>query len=114
MDGRINNGGHSTKGYAGRKPKEDENRIRTLSINALASIYGSEEKAFEHIAELSKESYAHLKLLLEYAYGKPRITQEIIEKKEQPFYYSTEEREKRIKELIDARVLNDKMQFKSL
>ena len=83
MDGRINNGGHSTKGYAGRKPKEDENRIRTLSINALESIYGSEEKAFEHIAELSKESYAHLKLLLEYAYGKPRITQEIIEKKEQ-------------------------------
>ncbi len=77
MDGRINNGGHSTKGYAGRKPKEDEDRIRTLSIKALETIYGSEEKAFGHIAELSKESFPHLKLLLEYAYGKPTIKQEI-------------------------------------
>lgn len=94
MDGRKNNGGHSTKGYAGRKPKEDENRIRTLSINALETIYGSEEKAFEHIAEQAKESFAHLKLLIEYAYGKPRITEEIIEHKEQPFFYTTEELEK--------------------
>ena len=97
MDGRKNNGGHSTKGYAGRKPKEDEDRIRTLSITALESIYGSEEKAFEFIAESSKESFPHLKLLLEYAYGKPRITQEIIEQREQPLHYSKEERGKRIK-----------------
>jgi len=101
MDGRINNGGHSTKGFAGRKPKEDENRIRTLSINALKSIYGSEEKAFEFIADLSKESFPHLKLLLEYAYGKPRITQEIIEQREQPLHYTKEERDKRIKELLE-------------
>ena len=86
MDGRINNGGHSTKGYAGRKPKSDENRIRTLSINALETIFGSEEKAFEHIAELSKESFPHLKLLMEYAYGKPKETKHINAHVEQPLF----------------------------
>ncbi len=77
MDGRVNNGGHSTKGYAGRKPKADEDRIRGLSISALESIYGSEEKTFEHIAEQSKDSFPHLKLLFEYAYGKPKETKDI-------------------------------------
>jgi len=57
---------------AGRKPKEDEDRIRGLCISAMESIYGSEEKAFEHIANLSRESFPHLKLLFEYAYGKPK------------------------------------------
>ncbi len=107
MDGRQNNGGHSTRGFAGRKPKEDENRIRTLSINALESIYGSEQNAFEHIAELAKDSFPHLKLLMGYAYGKPRITQEIIEQREQPLYYSKEERDKRLKELLDEMALSD-------
>ena len=57
---------------AGRKPKEDEDRIRTLCLNAMERIYGSEEKAFEYIAKQSKESFPHLKLLFEYAYGKPK------------------------------------------
>ena len=31
-DGRRNNGGHSTKGHAGRKPKSDEKKlIETLT-----------------------------------------------------------------------------------
>lgn len=47
---------------AGRKPKADEDRIRTLSINSLVSTFGSEEKAFEHIAGLAKDSFPHLKL----------------------------------------------------
>ena len=75
MDGRVNNRRHNTKDYAGRKPKED--RIRTLSISALESIYGSEQKAFEHLAVLAKNSFPHLKLLMEYAYGKPKVTKEI-------------------------------------
>ncbi len=74
-DGRKNNGGHSPKG-AGRKPKADEDRIRTLSIEALERIYGSEEKAFEYIADLSRDSFPHLKLLFEYAYGKPKDTKD--------------------------------------
>ena len=106
MDGRINNGGHSTKGYAGRKPKEDENRIRTLSINALESIFGSEEKAFEHIAELSKDSFPHLKLLLEYAYGKPTIKQETFKTIERPYAeYTDEELDEELLEFIKEKGL---------
>ncbi|SKB35117.1 hypothetical protein [Maribacter arcticus] len=89
MDGRKFNGGHSTKGYAGRKPKADEDRIRTLSINSLESIFGSEEKAFEHIATKAKDSFPHLKLLLEYAYGKPKESVELETPIEQPLFTDT-------------------------
>ncbi|MCW5516153.1 hypothetical protein [Muriicola sp. Z0-33] len=85
-DGRSNNGGHSTKGYAGRKPKADEDRIRGLSINALQEVFGSEEKAFEHIASMARESFPHLKLLLEYAYGKPMESKQINTFIEQPLF----------------------------
>ena len=57
---------------AGRPPKADEDRIRDLCLNAMEHIYGSEEKAFEYIANKSRESFPHLKLLFEYAYGKPK------------------------------------------
>lgn len=59
---------------AGRKPKADEDRIRTLSINSLAKVFGSEEEAFNHIANEAKVSFPHLKLLIEYGYGKPTET----------------------------------------
>jgi hypothetical protein len=62
---------------AGRKPKDKEDRIRDLSINALNEIFGSEQAAINHIAEQAKSSFPHLKLLLEYAYGKPKDTIEI-------------------------------------
>ena len=62
---------------AGRPPKEDEERIRGLCIQAMERIYGSEEKAFEYIAKQSKESFPHLKLLFEYAYGKPKNLKEV-------------------------------------
>jgi len=39
MDGRKNNGGHSTKGFAGRKPKDEENRIRKNRINHSNNRY---------------------------------------------------------------------------
>lgn len=75
MDKRIYNGGK--REGSGRKPKEDEDRIRTLSINALEEIFGSEQKAFDYIAEMAKESFPHLRLLLEYAYGKPKEPRDI-------------------------------------
>lgn len=65
----MNHGGK--RANAGRKSKADEERIKGLSINAMKSIFGSEEKAFEHIAKLAKDSFPHLRLLMEYAYGKP-------------------------------------------
>jgi hypothetical protein len=62
----------------GRKSKADEDRIRTLSISALTSVFGGEEEALKHLATKAKEggrdSFPYLKLLLEYAYGKPKET----------------------------------------
>lgn len=71
-DKRKNNGG-ARKG-AGRKKKDEEDRIRDLSINALSDVFGSEEEAFKHIAKKAKESFPHLKLIIEYGYGKPKET----------------------------------------
>jgi hypothetical protein len=74
MDNRKNNGGHSTKGFAGRKPKDEENRIRDLmqpysldAIQCLASII---------INESAKDSdrISASKLVIEYTYGKPKET----------------------------------------
>ena len=79
------NRGGARKG-AGRKTKADENRVRTLSINAMKVIFGSEEKAFEHIAELAQESYPHLKMLFEYGYGKPKETKDVNINPEQPLF----------------------------
>ena len=57
---------------AGRKPKAEEERVRKLGLDAIASVYGSVEKYYEHIAKESKESFPHLKLLQEYVFGKPK------------------------------------------
>ena len=40
MDKRKNNGGHSTKGFAGRKPKTDEKRL----IERLDNIIDNEDE----------------------------------------------------------------------
>jgi len=62
----------------GRKPKAEEDRIRTLSITALTDVFGGESEAFKHLAERAsdgtKEAFPYLKLLFEYAYGKPKET----------------------------------------
>ena len=71
-DGRKNNGAKKGENRgAGRKSKDEENRIRGLSIGALTEVFGSEEEAMKSLAEQAKESFPHFKLLLEYAYGKP-------------------------------------------
>ena len=62
---------------SGRKTKDTENRIRTLCITALNDVFGSEENAFKHIAAQSKklegrDSLPFIKMLIEYAYGKPK------------------------------------------
>ena len=69
---------------AGRKSKSDEDRIRTLSINALESVFKSEEEALKHLAKEAqkggKEAFPYLKLLFEYAYGKPKETIDLTNK----------------------------------
>jgi hypothetical protein len=74
VDKRKNNGGHSTAGKAGRKAKDEEQKASKLAINALSAKFGSLDKAFEFVAGEAKDSFPHLKLLLEYAFGKPKET----------------------------------------
>ena len=77
-DGRVNNGG-ARKG-AGRKPKAEELKVQKLGLAAIEEIYGSVGKYYEHLAKESKDSFAHLKLLHEYVFGKaPDIVHNINE-----------------------------------
>ena len=76
MDKRKNNGGHSTKGKAGRKPKDEENRIRDLmkpysldAVKCLANIIKNEEAR-------DSDRISASKLVIEYTYGKPKETVE--------------------------------------
>lgn len=75
-DNRKNNGGHSTKGKAGRKSKDEEKRIRDLvspyvdgAIEKVVSIMKNGDK--------SSDQLAAAKLILEYRFGKPEQKQDI-------------------------------------
>jgi len=78
VDGRRNNGGHSTKGRAGRPPKITEKKLRAISQSAIRKEFGSEEKMWREIAKKAKGgSFPHLQKLLEYNYGKPKEYKEV-------------------------------------
>lgn len=83
-------GKHSKRGGArkgaGRKPKAEEDRVRGLCIAAITDVYGSEEAGWKYIAEKSRESFPHLRMLMEYTYGKPKERQEISLTAEQPLF----------------------------
>lgn len=66
-DGRSGNGGHKT---AGRKPKAQEFKAYEKGAEAMEEHYGSVEAFWLHMAKQSEESFPHLKLLVEYTYGK--------------------------------------------
>ncbi len=72
--------GGARKG-AGRKTKDEEEKAQRLSVKALVNVFGSEEKAMEHAATMSqsddKNSFQYFKLLIEYAYGKPKETKDV-------------------------------------
>jgi len=70
MDGRQNNGG--ARPNAGRKRKAKHELAVRLGMDAIKTTYGSLEDYFNFIAEESKDSYQHLKLLQEYVFGKPK------------------------------------------
>ena len=70
MDGRANNGGHSTKGFAGRPPKADEIKIIEAMDRAMIP-----EKAWENLAKLVQEGDVQaIKTWLAYRYGQPKKT----------------------------------------
>jgi len=73
MDGRKNNGGHSTKGRAGRKPKAQEKEL----IEKLDNIIDKEE-VIKKLKELIGEGDIRaLNLYMGYRYGKPKETKDI-------------------------------------
>lgn len=71
-DGRRNNGGHSTKGRAGRPSKAKETRVSTKAIEAIEKEFGSQEEFWKFVAEKAKDSRDHFQALVQYAYGKPQ------------------------------------------
>jgi hypothetical protein len=74
MDGRKNNGAKKGENRGqGRKSKLDEQKTSELAIKALVNKWGGEDKAFLRLSEFAEEgSFNHMKLLFEYAYGKPK------------------------------------------
>lgn len=45
--------------------------VSTYAIKAIKKSFGSEAEAWEALAEQAKDSFAHLNLMWQYAYGKP-------------------------------------------
>lgn len=51
--------------------KAKQNRNAVYATNAIREVFGSETDFWVHVAEKSKESFNHMKILTEYAFGKP-------------------------------------------
>tara|TARA_Y100000592_G_C5415278_1_gene290264 strand:- start:240 stop:569 length:330 start_codon:yes stop_codon:yes gene_type:complete len=86
-DGRVNNG--AKKGEyrgQGRKPKAEEQKVKRMCENAIIKVFGSVEKYYVHLAKQSKESFPHLKLLMEYYIGKPKENKEVVMEQIQPLF----------------------------
>lgn len=75
-----------TRPGAGRPTKTDEERVRDLSVQAIAAHYGSEEKGFKALLD-SKEP-ALIKFVFEHAYGKPKERHELFGKGGNPLFSS--------------------------
>lgn len=91
-DGRKNNGRkpgtkiqkQAAKMTPAKLNKAKKERIKLYGINAIKEQYGSEEGFFKHLAEAARDSFPHLKLLMEYAYGKPEDYSHVAPKKQAP------------------------------
>lgn len=76
-DGRKNNKRLAPKPISGRgalpsrSNKAKRDRISTYGISAMKAEYGSEKEFFEFLAKQARKSYSHMKLFMEYCYGKP-------------------------------------------
>ena len=77
-DGRKNNGrkkGDTNLKKATATPsylnEAKRKRIGIYALNAMNKVFGSEEEAWQELARQAKDSFAHLKLLFEYKYGRP-------------------------------------------
>ena len=76
FDKRKNNGGHSTKGFAGRKSKDEELKVRNLmrphsekAVKCLGNIITSKGSS-------DRDKISACKIVIEYCFGKPKETVE--------------------------------------
>lgn len=80
MDGRRNNGGHSTKGFAGRKPKSEE-------VALIEKLTPLEPLAFAALMKgLEKADFKFVQLFYNYYAGKPRETKDITINEDLPLF----------------------------
>jgi len=80
MDGRKNNGGHSTKCRAGRKPKTEE-------IQLIEKLTPLEPLAFEALKEgLKNKDFKFVQLYYNYVAGKPKETKDIHVNEDVPLF----------------------------
>lgn len=70
MDKRKNNGGHSTKGRAGRPKKADEEKLKEL-MDGLATPKDVWNKLLDKVKDNDTNA---IKLWLAYRYGQPKQT----------------------------------------
>ena len=80
MDGRKNNGGHSTKGFAGRKAKSEE-------IKLVERLTPLEDDALAAMAEGVKSGdIKWVTLYLNYYLRKPKETKDITVNEDLPLF----------------------------
>lgn len=80
MDGRKNNGGHSTKGFAGRKPKSEEIKL----VERLSPLEDAALKALKEGVESGEIKW--IQLYLSYYLGKPKETKDITINEDVPLF----------------------------
>lgn len=81
LDGRSNNGQKKGDNKLRAIEKElkglskdtaaKQNRNAVYATNGIKEVFGSEQDFWKHVAEESKGSFNHMKMLVEYAFGKP-------------------------------------------
>lgn len=80
MDGRKNNGGHSTKGFAGRKPKSEEIKL----VERLSPLEDAALDALKKGVESGELKW--IQLYFNYYLGKPRETKDITINEDIPLF----------------------------
>jgi hypothetical protein len=73
-DKRVNNGGHSTAGKAGRKSKDEELKIRNLTSPYALDAIQTVVEIMTSDKSRPADRLSAAKLLIEYTYGKPKET----------------------------------------
>ena len=74
MDKRVNNGGHSTAGRAGRPSMKDELKAVELASPHVADAFLFIATVIGNEKESTRDRIAAAKVIIEYACGKPSQT----------------------------------------